>query len=379
MEKRCSGRPGSGAIVATTLLADDLPKESLDKFKVLFCVNLPALDAQAAERLAAYVTGGGRVVWICGDNVQPEAYNEMNQLAGGQLLPTALVDVRAPSPHGNRDSWRVGFLDKKHPALGRLVEPASVYESVLVYKHVRMAGGDGKAWVMARLDDSEPLLVQRNVGKGLVLMLGTSVQVNWSNLPLRPIFLPLVTQLTFDLADVEQTRANVIAGQPLVFNTAPTPLTTEATTVEVLPPGGEVLRLKASAAKPQAAGAAHEFRYANTHEIGIYVLRQLGAASPRQIAYSVNFDPDEAEPAEIESAELEEQLGGVPLVLAENPDDLSGTFARLREGKSLWEAFLAAVLIALVFETFLSNRFSPKHDDADAGQPPPGMRRLRRK
>ncbi len=176
LEKALSaGRGGSGAIAATTLLAGDLAKEPLEKFRVLFCVNLPALDAQAADRLAAYVAGGGRVVWICGDNVRPDAYNAMNQQAGGQLLPAALLDVRVPSPKGDRDSWHVGFLDKKHPALARLVEPASLYESVLVYKHVRMTT-DGRAWIMARLDDAEPLLVQRNVGKGLVLMLGTSAR-----------------------------------------------------------------------------------------------------------------------------------------------------------------------------------------------------------
>ena len=109
------------------------------------------------------------------------------------------------------------------------------------------------------------------------------------------------------------------------------------------------------------------------------MLRQLGATPPRQIAYSVNLDPDEAEPAEIEPAELEEQLGGAPLIVAENPDDLSGTFARLREGKSLWGVFLTVVLIALVFETFLSNRLSPKQEEATEHQPPPGMRRLARK
>ena len=193
--------------------------------------------------------------------------------------------------------------------------------------------------------------------------------MSWSNLPLRTIFLPLVTQLTFDLADVEQTRADVIAGQPLVFNTVARPSSAaqsdEATggplaTVEVVPPGGGTLRLSAAGENGKPARA---FRYADTHEIGIYLLRQLGATPPRQIAYSVNFDPDEAEPAAIEPAELEEQLGGAPLIVAENPDDLSGTFARLREGKSLWGVVLTAVLIALVFETFLSNRFSPKQDD----------------
>ncbi|MFZ1932910.1 MAG: BatA and WFA domain-containing protein [Thermoguttaceae bacterium] len=366
LEKALVSGGGSGAIVATTLLANELTKQPLEKFKVLFCVNLPALDAQAADRLAAYVAGGGRVVWLCGDNVRPDAYNAMNQQAGGQLLPTALAEVRTPSPKGDRDSWHVGFLDKKHPALTRLVEPASLYESVLVYKHVRMSA-DGRAWVMARLDDAEPLLVQRNVGKGLVLMLGTSVQVNWSNLPLRTIFLPLVTQLTFDLADVEQTRGNVIAGQPLVCGAGVPPASAAGTAapqdcIEVVPPGGGTLRLSAT---DKDGKAAKTFHYADTHEIGIYVLRQLGLTPPRQIAYSVNFDPDEAEPAEIEPAELEERLGGAPLIIAENPADLSATFARLREGKSLWSVFLTAVLIALVFETFLSNRFSPKQDDAE--------------
>jgi hypothetical protein len=372
-----SGRAGSGAIVATPLLVDELAKHPLSNFKVIFCVNLPALDVQTGERLADYVAGGGRVVWICGDNVEPEAYNKMNQQAGSRLLPVAISDVRTPSQQGKRDSWHVSFLDKKHPALGRLVEPASLYESVLVYKHVRMAAGEG-AWVMARLDDTEPVLVQRSVGEGLVLMLGTSVQLGWSNLPLRTIFLPLVTQLTFDLADVEQTRANVIAGQPLVYGAGVSPARAAGTAaprdfVEVVRPGGEVLRLKADGEDGKSAGP---FRYANTHDIGVYVLRQLAATPPRQIAYSVNFDPDEAEPAEIELTELEELLTGSPLILAENPDDLSGTFAKLREGKSLWGTFLTAVLIVLVFETFLSNRFSPKHDEQNAAHTPPGMQRL---
>ena len=91
------GRAEQAAIHVTTLTVDHLVDEPLDKYKVLFCVNLPALRADAAERLAALSRGGGRVVWICGDNVRPEAYNQMNKQAGGQLLPAPLVDVRSPA------------------------------------------------------------------------------------------------------------------------------------------------------------------------------------------------------------------------------------------------------------------------------------------
>ena len=361
------GRAEQAAIHVTTLTVDQLVEEPLEKYKVLFCVNLPALGADAAERLAASISGGGRVVWICGDNVRPEAYNEMNKQAGGQLLPAPLVDVRSPRPKDNRDSWHIAFLDKNHPVLSRLAEPPSLYESVLVTKHVRMAVEESAARVLARLDDGEPLILERNVGRGKTLMLGTSVHVNWSNLPLRPIFLPLMTGLTFDLAAVEQARSSLIAGQPIVLHVAqPSPAeqgngtgdaqpgaaVPHSAMVEVVPPSGETLRLPTT-----GGGDLPEFRYSNTHDIGIYLLRVLDAAHPRPIAYAVNFDPDESDPTKITQDELRRRLGGAPLVFAANPDNLSGTFAALREGKSLWGLFLTAVLVGLVFETFLSNRF----------------------
>jgi hypothetical protein len=312
------------------------------------------LSPEAAERLRLYVAGGGHLVWFCGDNVNPAAYNEMNEQAKGGLLPAALTDVREPGAQDHRDSWHISFLDKKFPAFSHLVEPVSLYESVLVYKHVRMAAGEGdaKAQVLARLDDGDPLLVMRNVEKGKTLMFGASVHVNWSNFPLRPIFLPLIARLTFALAEAEQTFHNLIAGQPLLLQLAdqPTPVG-----VELVPPGGETMRLKTEGVEGQVG---QTFRYANTHEIGIYRLRLLNTVRSTPMAYSVNFDPDEAESASIEQTALQERLQPSPLVFAENPDDLSSTFALLREGKSLWGTLLSLVLIALVFETSVSNRLS---------------------
>jgi len=350
------GKSGGWALQMSTLTAGDLMSEPLENYKVIFCVNLPAPNADVAERLRSFVEQGGSLVWICGDKVNPETYNEMNQGAGGKLLPAPLVDVRAAGPQANRDSWHISFLDKQYPALKSLVEPAALYESVLVFKHVRIDAGSVPK-VLARLDDGEALLVERSVGQGKVLMWGSGVHVAWSNVPLRKIFMPLFAQLTFHLAGAEQARHEAFAGTPLMlhFDQQSHPLG-----VEVLPPSGETLRLNT---KDAPDGKGQIFRYADTHEIGVYVLRLLEATRPTQIAYAVNVDPAEADPAKIEPAELQQRLGRTPLVLADNPDDLSATFLLLREGKSLWSLFLAAVLIGLVFETFLSNRLSPKQQE----------------
>ena len=163
------------------------------------------------------------------------------------------------------------------------------------------AAGSPDARVLARLDDGEALLAERSVDKGRVLMLATSAHVGWTNLPLRPIFLPLVVRLTFWLSGGEQARREVLAGSPLVLELD-----------GALQPVRSAWRCnrrraRSSVWRPRATGGStrQTFSYPDTHQIGIYQLRPLGAAGAGPIALSVNVDPDEAEEKTIDRDELE--------------------------------------------------------------------------
>ena len=61
-----------------------------------------------------------------------------------------------------------------------------------------------------------------------------------------------------------------------------------------------------------------EFRYDDTFDIGIYLLRMLQAVRPVQVAFSVNVDPEESRPEKIDRKELQKQFGEIPLVFAED-------------------------------------------------------------
>lgn len=366
-------RAGGWAIRTTHLTAADLSNEPLTNFKVVYLVNVPALEAPAAERLRSFVENGGHLVWICGDNVQPEDYNQMNQQAGRRLLPAPILGIQSPEAAEGRDSWHINFLDKEHKALSQLVEPASLYQSVLVYKYARLdTAAAPEAWVMARLDSGDAILTQRNMEQGSVTLLGTSGHVGWTNLPLRPIFLPLLARMTFHLAGAEQARHAALAGSPLVI---PFEDQIRPRGVEIQPPSGATIRLKTDDVQGDTEPV---FRYADTHEIGIYLLRLLETVRPMQTAWSVNVDPEESDFAKIDRTELQERLSGTTLVWAEDPEDLSSTFKWLREGKSLWGTFLWAVLLILVGEAFVANRLSPKPEEEQQAIAP-GMRRLAKK
>lgn len=346
-----------GGLRVNKILASQLAGESLERYKVIFCVNIPALTGEALARLGRFVESGGALLWICGADVDPGAYNQMHEASGGLLLPARLVQVRDARQATGRDSFRVSWIDPEHPVMRLFTDPASLYQSVLVYRHIQLASEQLEGGrILARLDDGEPIFVEKKAGRGTVLFWGSSAHVGWTNFPLRPIFLPLVARLTFELAGTQERRYQVAAGRPIVV---PFDDQIPPRVAEILPPTGAVIRKEL---KPEGDTPLREFRYPDTYQPGFYMVRLLEGVTPRQMTFAVNFHPDEVRPEKIERARLEEYLRPSPVIWAENPDDLSSTFRYLREGTSLWEFFLFLVLVGLVCETFVSNFFTPKQE-----------------
>ncbi|MBN2216443.1 MAG: BatA domain-containing protein [Pirellulales bacterium] len=373
-----SGQSKRSPIQVDVIDAAQLADLTFANYRVIFCVNLPAAGDQTAQRLAQYVAEGGNVVWICGDQVDPNAYNRMNAAAGGALLPGRLLESRSATDRPDRDSWNVAFLDKSHPALGELCEPASLFESILVYRHISLdASQTPSARVLARLDDGECLMAERAVGRGRTLLLGAGCQIDQTNLPLRPIFLPMILRLTHDLAGTSQDARELQCGAPLILPQNEKP--SGAAGVEIERPSGERIRLGAAGGSSDGVDSApsgshintnetnqHEpadsstLRYADTHEPGVYVVRSLGPGKSEPMPVAVNLDADESDPRVTTLDEIVQLLAGAPVLLADNPNDLTEVFQRLREGRSLWEPFLSIVLLLLIFDTLLSNQIAPK-------------------
>ena len=91
--------------------------------------------------------------------------------------------------------------------------------------------------------------------------------------------------------------------------------------MEVCRPNGELIRLKtegltpaaAEGKKPPAADKTRRgqvFRYADTHEPGVYAVRSLDDSRPLDTAFAVNLDPLESDPEVLPHEELQKRLAG---------------------------------------------------------------------
>ncbi len=372
LERALAPEGGSrGAFQVRSLTTTDAEHEPLDPFVVVFCVDLPAPDGRLAEKLANYVTNGGNLVWICGTHVDPVNYSAVNDQVGGGLLPirmTGLQQAGAERP----DGWHIGWIDADDPILGPFHDPPGLYQSVLVYQYVQMPPLTGSGVrVLAKLDDGQPLLVEKNMESGRVFLLATSMHVQWTNLPLRPLFLPLVARLVFQLAGTSVNRPMLIAGSPWTLPTSGH----EDTSVEIVRPGGDVVRINRTADDKEAG----PIRFTDTHAVGVYEARIRRAGQALRTAFAVNPDPEESAPARVEPGDLESRLGAVTtVVFCHDPDNVARVIQRLRQGQSLWEFFLLVVLFALVAEAFLSNRRALNADRLDQG-PRPIARKTKRR
>jgi uncharacterized membrane protein len=336
----------AGAIVVSTLDPAALSAESLTRFAVVFCVNLPVPAADVAQRLVAYVEAGGHLIWISGDNVDPVAYSALNDRLQGRLLPTRLTgtkQVNAERPEG----WRITWIDPHHPAVAPFAEPASIHQAVQIVRFVELASvATPSAQVLARLDDGQPLLVVRRVGAGSTYFLATSLHVDWTNFPLTPLFLPFVCHLTFEVAGAGTRPAFLSAGAPwrLALPAG------EDVAVEVVQPNGNVVRVQ------RADASSTSVSFEDTREVGVYEVRIHRGTRVHETAIVVNPDPEEAAPSYLTGPRLAQDLAPARVFFCSDATQVTQTIRDLRKGWELGGAVLVLVIVVLVAESFHANR-----------------------
>ena len=74
--------------------------------------------------------------------------------------------------------------------------------------------------MLARFDTGEPALVERAAGRGRVVVYASTLDLNWNDLALKPMFLPFVHQLGRHLSGFKEQPAWLTIGQVLDVDAA---------------------------------------------------------------------------------------------------------------------------------------------------------------
>lgn len=289
--------PSAGRIALRNLAPDQLEAqirargaEALAETDVLVLANTAAPAENVAAAIRERVDAGMGLWLTVGERIDAEAYNQRL----GELLPLLLREpVLAGTAPGRSTAAGEGFAPANldHPALRGERDDLGLLGARARRIFLLEPDPDRPHEVVLTYQSGAPTLLTRDYGRGRVALLTTSVDRDWSDMPLRPGFVPLALRTVTYLGD----RANQSGAHSLlvgdVWSTGlPGPLT-------VVTPSGRRIALS-----PDDDGV---HRLTDTYELGHYRVERgppgaPGAPSP--LLFTVNVDPAESEtlPLDIE-------------------------------------------------------------------------------
>jgi hypothetical protein len=312
---------------------------AFDKRTVVVLNDTMFPPAAGGGALKRFVERGGGLLVVTGDHTtwpQGEA----------DLLPGRLG---ATVDRTSGRSGSLGYLDYSHPVFEVFKAPRSGdFSAAHVFRYRALQASPADR-VLARFDDGAIAAAEKKVGAGRVIVWTTTLDDSWTDIGLKPIFLPLVHQLVRHLAQYEQPTSWFTVGQVLDL-TARAKAKTDRI---VVTPAGE--RIAQS-----SLGEGNE-GLLELSEQGVYEVRANGATNGRPEAIAVNLDPAESELNAIDPRELVAAVTGHATPMAVQPEQAQEmTREEAERRQSLWWYLLLAGVGLLAAETMISNHLSRK-------------------
>ena len=170
---------------------------------------MPVGDA-AAAKLVTFVEGGGGLLIASGQRASWPP-------SRAAWLPAS---IGPPVDRTRGAAARLSGMDYGHAVFEPFRAPRSGDFSTARFYSYRGLSAAKDATVLARFDTGEPALVERNAGRGKVVVFASTLDLSWNDLALKPMFLPFVHQLGRHLSGFKEQPAWLTIGQVLDVDAA---------------------------------------------------------------------------------------------------------------------------------------------------------------
>jgi uncharacterized membrane protein len=186
-----------GSLAAPTLsmeqrAPDAIGSSALTSYSLLVIANTGALSEIQARRIKEYIAAGGSVLATLGTSAS---------LNAGPLL----------------EGWRIGEPEQRSASVGEIatthpvLRDAGDWHSVRFFRHRSVdIGKDDK--VLIAYEGGTPLLVERTIGAGHMLVLTSPIDREWNDLAIHPLFVHFIAEAARYLVRGDASAASTTVG-----------------------------------------------------------------------------------------------------------------------------------------------------------------------
>lgn len=299
---------------------DQIANAGLGKYAFVVLSDVAGLPGNFENTLREYVRGGGSLLIALGRSAAARARIP--------VFDEVIRETRYSGREGERFQT-ASWLDTAHPSVGQ----TAVWADVKFFQAVRV--DPGKSRVAARLSDETPLLLDKQLGEGRVMVFASTFDNISNDFPLHASFVPFIEQTAQYLGRIDNRQANFVVGSYLELRNAKE----QGASIEVLDPKGDRALSLAEATRAQSIRLASSGYYEVHRPNG---RQELVAVNPDRQESDLDIVPQET------LALWENTAHGVA-------EAGSGGEAE-RKPKEIWWYVMLAVLAVGVAESLLGNR-----------------------
>ncbi len=339
-----SGEQGPDPTKVTVITVAKWQRPDPRKFPIVVLANVSSLTEAQAHDLEQYVYSGGGLLISMGNMVQSENYNQLLYRDGSGIMPVRLGD--SMSARGTASQAVIG-VEINHPVFRFLRGRPDPIPSVSIDRHVPVDGATSAARNLITMKSGEPLLIEQPAGRGRVLLLTTSIDADWTTLPLSGSYLPLMQSLARYLASSQLPELNIHQGEPIVLNLEQV---AEDQAPKIIPPDG-----KQDAMEVRPSVLSTELRYGKTQVSGRYVLKLKTAGKDSQWTFVVQRPAEEADLTPFAANDLAGWQSLLSMdVLDPQSEAMAAAVGRQRVGREIWLPLMLAALVLMGVEMWFA-------------------------
>ncbi|MCI0336557.1 MAG: VWA domain-containing protein [Acidobacteria bacterium] len=301
----------------------------VSQYRVIILNDAGGINQALATQLIRFVEGGGGLIISAGPHTVPSEFNQSFQNVAPAKLEEA-VQLRG-------DYVVMSEIKTDHPIF-EVFRQSGRLASARVFGYHRATPRESAA-VLARFEDGSPALIEVAHGSGKILLFTSTFDASWNDLPLTPIYLPLVRQMTRYLGEHDENAWHRL-GESFTVAAAK-----DGTPPAVDAPNGERITDR----KQTAMGEL----IINAREPGFYRLRYPGNSE----FAAVNLDSKESDLSRLNLEEFISSVTGADPKSAQaaaGSEKLSNEEVESRQ--RLWWVLLIAALLLFVAEALLARR-----------------------
>jgi hypothetical protein len=326
------GSAAESAFVLQSVSVEQAANLPLAKYGFVVLSNLFGLPSSLESSLVGYVKDGGSVLVALGTS----AASRGRVPIFGETI-RRVHDYGRESAAGRDRFLSIGDTDRSHASLGKV----GSLSGVKFFYATDVDPGDAR--VVARLTDRTPLLLDKKIGEGRVLLFASGLDNLTNDFPLHPAFVAFVEQTARYLSGAERPASARTVDSFFDLRTTREQEPGRRLGVEVLDPDGR---------RPLSLDEAATTQSLRLTRAGFY---QVRLANGRVDVVGVNPDRRESS-LDVVPDDVLALWRGSPRA-AQPADSGAGPSPQTREPFSVWWYIMLVVLAAALAESWLASRY----------------------